>query len=239
MQNAKKITTTLLCVTFTVLLVAYIGLDLSSAQAENRKTIIETELKPVIKEDMSVLIALEEAFNSAETDQEREAIKAEAQKHLRSPPIAGASDGEYQCLGKKSDLYDAIASMRNLNDTYDIPFVSMGCDGGMLHVQIHQDYSTEENMLKYEKTIRSVVGDEIVIRFSNGGTYYQHATCPGGPLNDCVIIPTAANVPPVVKNTISIESIASLRATLALCSDRSIADNTFVFCMPWYERPYF
>ena len=73
-----------------------------------------------------------------------------------------------------------------LNDVNTYPYTGIGHDTktGLLTVRIHQDFATLDNMKEYEKTIRSVIGDEIDLKISNGGEYWTLGDCPNCPLND-------------------------------------------------------
>ena len=178
-KNTKKYALiTLLILSVAVPLTSF---TLVSGQAENSitdnsgSTVIELELQTQ-SPDRSELIALEHAFNSAQTVQERELIKSQASHILRETTYSQADiqkGNEYTQI--KDKLIDAIANMPKQDRHNAIPFTGMGYDhdSKMLEVQIHQDFVTKENMKKYERIIRGIVGNAIDLKLSNGGNYWQ------------------------------------------------------------------
>lgn len=152
------------------------------------KTVIEPEFVARSSPDTLALIALDEAYGEAETDEERQAIKAQAEKLLvKRTSTSFDQERTVMYLEAKDVLVDAIGEMSKIDGHNAIPYTRAGysSETGMLIIAIHQDFATLENMEKYEKTIRSVIGDEIDLKLSNGGEYWQLATCNNGALADC------------------------------------------------------
>lgn len=190
-KNAKKLP----IVATAVLLVAIsaVGLGLISDQADEDAeirgiTVFEPEPIQREKEDRIRLNELEDAFNSAETAKDRERIRAEASTLLREPISPTNIQRTAQYTEAANLLTVAIADMpKQENGHRAIPFTRMGYSeqDGMLVVRIHQDFSTLDNMKRYEKLIRSVIGNEIDLKIVHGGEYWQLAECPNGSLSDC------------------------------------------------------
>ena len=165
-NNAKKLP----IAAAAILLVAasVVGFDFVSGQGEGSTeasgtTVFEPDPVQRIADDRTRLNELEAAFDSATTDEERERIIAEASTHLREPasPVNLQRTAQYTAAAHL--LTAAIADMPKQDDEHAaIPFTRMGYSerDGMLVVRIHQDFSTLDNMKKYEKTIRGVIGNE-------------------------------------------------------------------------------
>ena len=150
----------------------------ATGSASGGKTVIDTTLTNPVKEDRTVLNSLEDAFDSAETDAERESIKAEAQNLLMElPSFAADVQRTLQYDNAKEILTDSIVKMPKQDGHNAIPFTQIGYStrSGMLEVGIHQDFATAENMRQYESIIRQIIGDQIDLRISNGGSYWVTA----------------------------------------------------------------
>ena len=150
----------------------------TTGSASGEKTVIDTTLTNQVKEDRAVLNSLEDAFDSAETDTERESIKAEAQNLLMEPPSFAADvQRTLQYDNAKEILTDSIVKMPKQDGHNAIPFTQIGYStrSGMLEVGIHQDFATADNMRQYESIIRQIIGDQIDLRISNGGDYWVAA----------------------------------------------------------------
>ena len=150
----------------------------AAGSASGGKTVIDTTFTNPVKEDRTVLNSLEDAFDSAETDTERESIKAEAQNLLRElPSFAADVQRTLQYDNAKEILTDSIVEMPKQDGHNAIPFTQIGYStrSGMLEVRIHQDFATAENMRQYESIIRAIIGDQIDLRISNGGNYWAAA----------------------------------------------------------------
>ena len=149
-----------------------------AGSASGGKTVIDTTLTNPVKEDRTALNSLEDAFDSAETDTERESIKAEAQNLLRElPSFAADVQRTLQYGNAKEILTDSIVKMPKQDGHNAIPFTQIGYStrSGMLEVRIHQDFATADNMRQYESIIRAIIGDHIDLRISNGGSYWVTA----------------------------------------------------------------
>jgi len=119
---------------------------------------------------------LEDAFDRAATDEDRERIMAEASTLLREPISPANIQRTEQYTEAPNLLTVAIANMpKQENGHAAIPFTRMGYSeqDGMLVVRIHQDFSTLANMQVYEKLIRGVIGNEIDLKIVHGGEYWQ------------------------------------------------------------------
>ena len=191
-QDAKKKVALIAVVTFSIAMsMASINLVLGQTEdnaASSGKTVIDTTFTNPVKEDRTVLNSLEDAFGNAETDTERESIKAEAQNLLRGPPSFAADvQRTLQYGNAKEILTDSIVEMPKQDGHNAIPFTQIGYStrSGMLEVKIHQDFATANNMQQYESIIRSIIGNQIDLKISNGGDYWALGTCSNGPLNDC------------------------------------------------------
>ena len=189
-KNAKNIS--MIAVAVSLVAISMVGFNLVSGQSGDTEvkgvTIIEPDPVQSEKEDRTELIALEDAFNKADTDEERERIKAEAAELLREQVPLTNLEKAIKHNEAKDMLGEAIHTMpRQDNGHAAIPYTSIGHDTktGLLTIEIHQDFATLDNMKEYEKTIRSVIGDEIDLKISNGGEYWILGDCPNGPLNDC------------------------------------------------------
>ena len=150
----------------------------TTGSASGGKTVIDTTFTNPVKEDRTVLNSLEDAFDSAETDTERESIKAEAQNLLRElPSFAADVQRTLQYDNAKEILTDSIVKMPKQDGHNAIPFTQIGYStrSGMLEVRIHQDFATADNMRQYESIIRAIIGDQIDLRISNGGNYWVAA----------------------------------------------------------------
>ena len=165
---------------------------MGSADAANNigKTIIDTTAPVKENHNLERLAVLDEAFGNVESDSERESIKQEALALMIQKPIRTAADIEKQTqyLEVQDVLTDSITNMPQIDGKYAIPFTRIGYDESveMLHVRIHEDYVTNENMQNYENTIRSFIGEDVDLKISNGGAANaQFTTCSNGPLNDC------------------------------------------------------
>ena len=189
-KNAK--TLLFAAIVFTVV-ITVISSQLVSAEpvkdAIKGKTIIDTKMKKFIKEDRSKLISLEKAFDNAKSEKPREEIKKEALKHLKTKQIQTIAEQNRvtQYNEVKDVLVDKILAKPKINGENIIPFTRIGYDSEnkILEVRIHKDSANLVKMLVYEKLIRSMVGAEIDVRLSNGGEYWDLATCSNGPLDDC------------------------------------------------------
>ena len=149
-----------------------------AGSASGGKTVIDTTLTNPVKEDRTALNSLEDAFDSAETDMERESIKAEAQNLLGEPrSFAADAQRTLQYGNAKEVLTDSIVEMPKQDGHNAIPFTQIGYStrSGMLEVGIHQDFATADNMRQYESIIRAIIGDQIDLRISNGGNYWVTA----------------------------------------------------------------
>ena len=187
-KNARKIS--MIAAAVSLVAISMIGLDLVSSQSGDAEvkgvTVIEPDPVQSEKENRTELIALEDAFNKADTDEERERIKAEVSKLLREQ-VPLNLEKAIKHNEAKDMLVEAIHIMpRQDNGHAAIPYTGIGHDTktGLLTVRIHQDFATLDNMKEYEKTIRSVIGDEIDLKISNGGEYWTLGDCPNCPLND-------------------------------------------------------
>ena len=150
----------------------------ATGSASGGKTVIDTTLTNPVKEDRTVLNSLEDAFDSAETDAERESIMAEVQNLLGEPrSFAADVQRTLQYDNAKEILTDSIVEMPKQDGHNAIPFTQIGYStrSGMLEVKIHQDFATAENMRQYESIIRAIIGDQIDLRISNGGNYWVAA----------------------------------------------------------------
>ena len=150
----------------------------ATGSASGGKTVIDTTLTNPVKEDGTVLNSLEDAFDSAETDAERESIMAEVQNLLGEPPSFAADVQRTLQYGNAEEvLTDSIVEMPKQDGHNAIPFTQIGYStrSGMLEVKIHQDFATAENMRQYESIIRAIIGDQIDLRISNGGNYWVAA----------------------------------------------------------------
>ena len=150
----------------------------TTGSASGGKTVIDTTFTNPVKEDRTALNSLEDAFDSAETDTERESIKAEAQNLLREPrSFAADVQRTLQYDNAKEILTDSIVKMPKQDGHNAIPFTQIGYStrSGMLEVRIHQDFATADNMRQYESIIRQIIGDQIDLRISNGGSYWVAA----------------------------------------------------------------
>ena len=150
----------------------------ATGSASGGKTVIDTTLTNPVKEDRTALNSLEDAFDGAETDTERESIKAEAQNLLRElPSFAADAQRTLQYGNAKEVLTDSIVKMPKQDGHHAIPFTQIGYStrSGMLEVGIHQDFATAENMRQYGSIIRAIIGDQIDLRISNGGNYWVAA----------------------------------------------------------------
>ena len=150
----------------------------ATGSASGGKTVIDTTLTNPVKEDGTVLNSLEDAFDSAETDAERESIMAEVQNLLGEPPSFAADVQRTLQYGNAEEvLTDSIVEMPKQDGHNAIPFTQIGYStrSGMLEVRIHQDFATAENMRQYESIIRAIIGDQIDLRISNGGNYWVAA----------------------------------------------------------------
>ena len=150
----------------------------TTGSASGGKTVIDTTLTNPVKEDRTVLNSLEDAFDSAETDAEKESIMAEAQNPPRElPSFAADVQRTLQYDNAKEILTDSIVEMPKQDGHNAIPFTQTGYStrSGMLEVKIHQDFATAENMRQYESIIRAIIGDQIDLRISNGGNYWVAA----------------------------------------------------------------
>ena len=149
-----------------------------AGSASGGKTVIDTTLTNPVKEDRTALNSLEDAFDSAETDTERESIKAEAQNLLMElPSFATDAQRTLQYGNAKEILTDSIVKMPKQDGHHAIPFTQIGYStrSGMLEVGIHQNFATADNMRQYESIIRAIIGDQIDLRISNGGNYWVAA----------------------------------------------------------------
>ena len=181
-QDAKKKVALIAAVTFSIAMpMASINLVLGQTEdnaASGGKTVIDTTLTNPVKEDRTALNSLEDAFDGAETDTERELIKAEAQNLLMEPPSFAADvQRTLQYGNAKEILTDSIVKMPKQDGHNAIPFTQIGYStrSGMLEVGIHQDFATADNMRQYESIIRQIIGDQIDLRISNGGNYWVAA----------------------------------------------------------------
>ena len=181
-QDAKKKVALIAVVTFSIAMsMASINLVLGQTEdnaASSGKTVIDTTFTTPVKEDRTALNSLEYAFGNAETDTERESIKAEAQNLLREPPsFAADAQRTLQYGNVKEILTDSIAEMPKQDGHNAIPFTQIGysTSSGMLEVKIHQNFATADNMRQYESIIRQIIGDQIDLRISNGGNYWVTA----------------------------------------------------------------
>ena len=181
-QDAKKKVALIAVVTFSIAMsMASINLVLGQTEdnaASSGKTVIDTTFTTPVKEDRTALNSLEYAFGNAETDTERESIKAEAQNLLREPPsFAADAQRTLQYGNVKEVLTDSIAEMPKQDGHNAIPFTQIGysTSSGMLEVRIHQDFATANNMQQYESIIRSIIGNQIDLKISNGGNYWVTA----------------------------------------------------------------
>ena len=181
-QDAKKKVALIAAVTFSIAMpMASINLVLGQTEdnaASGGKTVIDTTLTNPVKEDRTALNSLEDAFDGAETDTERELIKAEAQNLLMEPPSFAADvQRTLQYGNAKEILTDSIVKMPKQDGHNAIPFTQIGYStrSGMLEVGIHQDFATADNMRQYESIIRAIIGDQIDLRISNGGNYWVAA----------------------------------------------------------------
>ena len=150
----------------------------ATGSASGGKTVIDTTFTNPAKEDRTALNSLEDAFDSAETDTERESIKAEAQNLLMElPSFAADAQRTLQYDNAKEILTDSIVEMPKQDGHNAIPFTQIGYStrSGMLEVGIHQDFATADNMRQYESIIRAIIGDQIDLRISNGGSYWVTA----------------------------------------------------------------
>ena len=150
----------------------------ATGSASGGKTVIDTTLTNPVKEDRTVLNSLEDAFDSAETDAEKESIMAEVQNLLGEPrSFAADVQRTLQYDNAKEILTDSIVEMPKQDGHNAIPFTQIGYStrSGMLEVKIHQDFATAENMRQYESIIRQIIGDQIDLRISNGGNYWVAA----------------------------------------------------------------
>ena len=150
----------------------------ATGSASGGKTVIDTTLTNPVKEDRTVLNSLEDAFDSAETDAEKESIMAEVQNLLGEPrSFAADVQRTLQYDNAKEILTDSIVEMPKQDGHNAIPFTQIGYStrSGMLEVKIHQDFATAENMRQYESIIRAIIGDQIDLRISNGGNYWVAA----------------------------------------------------------------
>jgi hypothetical protein len=189
-KNAK--TLLFAAIVFTVV-ITVISSQLVSAEpvkdAIKGKTIIDTKMKKFIKEDRSKLISLEKAFDNAKSDKFREMIKKEALKHLKIKQIQTIEEQNrsIQYNEVKDVLVDKILAKPKINGENAIPFTRIGYDSESktLEVRIHKDSANMVKMIVYEKLIRSIIGTEIDVKLSNGGEYWDLATCSNGPLDDC------------------------------------------------------
>ena len=181
-QDAKKKVALIAVVTFSIAMsMASINLVLGQTEdnaASSGKTVIDTTFTTPVKEDRTALNSLEYAFGNAETDTERESIKAEAQNLLRElPSFAADVQRTLQYGNAKEILTDSIVKMPKQDGHNAIPFTQIGYStrSGMLEVGIHQDFATADNMRQYESIIRQIIGDQIDLRISNGGSYWVAA----------------------------------------------------------------
>ena len=150
----------------------------ATGSASGGKTVIDTTLTNPVKEDRTVLNSLEDAFDSAETDAEKESIMAEVQNLLGEPRSFAADVQRTLQYGNAEEvLTDSIVEMPKQDGHNAIPFTQIGYStrSGMLEVRIHQDFATAENMRQYESIIRAIIGDQIDLRISNGGNYWVAA----------------------------------------------------------------
>ena len=150
----------------------------TTGSASGGKTVIDTTFTNPVKEDRTALNSLEGEFDGAETDTERESIKAEAQNLLRElPSFAADAQRTLQYGNAKEILTDSIVKMPKQDGHNAIPFTQIGYStrSGMLEVRIHQDFATADNMRQYESIIRAIIGDQIDLRISNGGNYWVAA----------------------------------------------------------------
>lgn len=189
-MTSKTTKTILLAVMLSAIVVPLTIIGSADAADNAGRTIIDTSVPVKVNHNLEQLAVLDQAFENAESDGERESIKQEALKLMKSKPIRSSSDIEKQIryLGVQEVLTDSITSMPQVDGKYAIPFTRIGYDESveMLHVRIHEDYATQENMQNYEKTIRSFIGNDIDLKLSNGGApNWQFTTCSSGPLADC------------------------------------------------------
>lgn len=150
----------------------------ATGSASGGKTVIDTTFPNPVKEDRTALNSLEDAFDGAETDTERESIKAEAQNLLMElPSFAADAQRTLQYGNAKEILTDSIVKMPKQDGHHAIPFTQIGYStrSGMLEVGIHQDFATADNMRQYGSIIRAIIGDQIDLRISNGGSYWVAA----------------------------------------------------------------
>ena len=193
MTNNNAKTVLMMAIIFSIV-IPITGFSLVSGQIDDKttisqgKTLIQPDFVTKVKEDRSELIALDEAYGKASTDKEREAIKAAADEIMQKdrPSVDELQKGA-NYMEIKDELVASITSMPKIGEHFAIPFTGVGYDrdSASLEIRIHQDFATMENMKNYEKTIRSIVGDDVDLKISNGGEYSQLATCPTGPLDDC------------------------------------------------------
>ena len=178
-NNAKKLPIAVAAVLLVAVFV--VSFDLISGQGDGgteARGMTVFEPYPVQKEaeDLTRLNELEGEYDMATTDEERERIMAEASTYLREPTSPANPQRTAQYTEVMNLLTAAINNMpKQDNGHAAIPFTSMGYSerDGMLVVDIHQDFSTLDNMKKYEKLIRGVIGDEIDLKLVHGGDYYQ------------------------------------------------------------------
>ena len=178
-NNAKKLS----IAAAAILLVAasVVGFDLVSGQGKagtesSGTTVYEPDPVQRPADDRTRLNELEATFDRATTDEERERIIAEASTHLKESASPANLQRTAQYTAAAHLLTAAIADMpKQENGHAAIPFTRMGYSeqDGMLVVRIHQDFSTLDNMKKYEKTIRGVIGNEIDLKLVHGGGYWQ------------------------------------------------------------------
>ena len=147
-------------------------------------TIFEPKSTQTETADRTRLNELEDEFNKAETDKERERIITEASIHLResAPPTNLKRMTQYTEAVNR--LTTAVNNMPKQEDGHAaIPFTRMGYSeqDEMLVVRIHQDFSTLDNMKRYE-LIRDVIGKELDLKIVDGGDYWRLSECPNCPL---------------------------------------------------------
>ena len=178
-KNVKKLP---IAAAVVLLMAAFVvGFDLISGQGDGGTeargmTVLEPEPVQREAEDLTRLNELEAAFDSATTDEERERILAEASAHLREPTSPANPQRTAQYTAAMNILTLAITDMpKQENGHAAVPFTSIGYSerDGMLVVEIHQDFSTLDNMKAYEKLIRGVIGNEIDLKLVHGGDYWR------------------------------------------------------------------
>lgn len=159
------------------------------------KTLIRTEImKKTPDTTLELLQQLDEKRNNASSDAERNQI----QKQIDS--VIGQAKEKQQLIDPRREakygamveqLSDTLAIERKSISSTDkervIPTTSIGFEENSLAIGIHQDYASTENMEKYAKKIRNILGNDIDLVLYNGGDYWHFGTC-ATRLSDCTTI---------------------------------------------------